>query len=134
MQIAVVAKGPKVNSAIMISIVDDDPLVREATTDLINSLGYAARAYESAEKFLDSGEVKNTSCLITDLQLPGLNGIELQKQLHVDGHRTPVIFITAFPEAKAREHALGAGAVAFLAKPFEEKALISSLQIALHAA
>ena len=86
----------------MISIVDDDPEVRDATTDLINSLGYEARAYELAEKFLDSGQVKNTSCLILDLQLPGLNGIDLQKQLRIDGHLTPVIFITAFPEARVR--------------------------------
>lgn len=115
----------------MISIVDDDPLVREATTDLVHSLGYKARAFESAEKFLDSGQVKNTSCLITDLQLPGLNGIDLQKQLRIDGHQTPVIFITAFPEARARESALAAGALAFLAKPFEEADLIGSLRVAL---
>jgi FixJ family two-component response regulator len=119
-------------SATVISIVDDDPWAREGTVDLINSLGYATRAYKSAEKFLDSGQVQNTSCLITDLHLPGLNGIELQRQLQDDGYRTPVIFVTAFTEAKVRERALSAGAIAFLAKPFDESALISSLQTALN--
>jgi FixJ family two-component response regulator len=123
--------GTIVCSAITISIVDDDPLVRGATADLLNSLGYTASAYESAEKFLDSGQARNTSCLITDLHLPGLSGIELQKQLRSDGHRTPVIFITAFPEARARECALADGALAFLAKPFEEPDLLSSLKVAL---
>jgi len=118
----------------MISIVDDDPLVRESTVDLVNSLGYAATAFESAEAFLDSGHVKRSSCVITDLQLPGLDGIELQEQLQLDGHRTPVLFITAFPEARVRARAMAAGAVAFLTKPFEETALISSLETALKSA
>jgi FixJ family two-component response regulator len=115
----------------MISIVDDDPIVRDATVDLMSSLGYQASAYVSAEQFLDSGQAKNTSCLITDLQLPGLNGFELQAKLRHDGCRTPVIFITAFPEAKARAQALAAGAVAFLTKPFKETELVDSLQLAL---
>ena len=119
---------------LMISIVDDDPTVREATVDLINSLGYEAFAFESAEQFLDSGQAKNTTCLITDLQLPGLSGVELQTQLQRDGYRTPIIFITGFPEAKAQTRALAAGAVAFLTKPFEETALIDSLRIALKSA
>jgi FixJ family two-component response regulator len=118
----------------MISVVDDDPLVREATADLINSLGYTALVFGSAEQFLDSGEVKNTSCLITDLQLPGLDGIDLQQQLQVDGYCVPVIVITAYPEARAHARALAAGAIAFLAKPFEQAALVSSLNAALKAA
>lgn len=115
----------------MITIVDDDPLVRDATVDLISSLGYSAVAFDSAEKFLDSGYVANTSCLITDQQLPGLSGTELQKQLRNDGHRTPIIFITAFPEEKVRTLALNAGAVAYLTKPFEEADLIDSIRAAL---
>ena len=118
----------------MISIVDDDPLVREATVDLIQSLGYAAVAFESAEQFLDSGELTNTSCLITDQQLPGLSGIELQKLLRTEGYGTPVIFMTAFPEAKVRDRALSAGAIAYLAKPFEQRVLIVSLETALKTA
>ena len=81
------------NSTIMISIVDDDPLVRESMVDLMNSLGYSAVAFESAEAFLDSGHRKSTSCLITDLQLPGLNGLELQEQVRADDRRTAVIII-----------------------------------------
>lgn len=122
------------NNAIMISIVDDDPFVRESTVDLVNSLGYRAAAFESAENFLDSGQIGNTSCLITDLQLPGLNGVELQEQLRIDGHRTPVIVITAFPEARIRARAIAAGAVAFLPKPFEEAVLIESIESALNGA
>jgi len=115
----------------MISIVDDDPLVRESTVDLINALGYAAKAFESAEAFLDSDQVNSTSCLITDLQLPGLNGIELQEQLKHEGNPVPVIVITAFPEARIHARVMATGAVAFLTKPFEEAALISSLNAAL---
>jgi FixJ family two-component response regulator len=115
----------------MISIVDDDASVRDATVDLINSLGYTAVAFESAEKFLDSGQVKHTSCLITDQQLPGLSGIELQALLRIEGHRTPVIFITAFPRANDRERALQDGAIAYLIKPFEQAVLLDSLRTAL---
>ena len=115
----------------MISIVDDDPLVRSATADLLNSMGYSAIAFESAEQFLDSGHIKNTWCLITDQQLPGLSGTELQTQLRRDGYRTPVIFITGFPEQQVRERALSEGAIAFLPKPFEEMALVNSLEVAL---
>lgn len=118
----------------MISIVDDDPLVREATLDLIHSLGYSAAAFDSAERFLDSGQVKKTSCLITDQQLPGLSGTELQRHLQAEGYKTPVIFITAFPEVRVRESALRAGAVAYLTKPFEQDDLVDSLAIALNAA
>jgi FixJ family two-component response regulator len=120
------------NTAILISIVDDDPFVRESTVDLVNSLGFAAAAFESAEAFLVSGRVKDTSCLITDLQLTGLSGVELQERLQRGGHGPPIIFITAFPEARVRARAMAAGAVAFLTKPFEETALINSLSVALN--
>jgi FixJ family two-component response regulator len=134
---AIRTHGGRIESTRMIctivSIVDDDRLVRDATVDLLNSLGYTALGFESAEKFLDSGEVKNTGCLITDQQLPGLSGTELQKYLCGEGYRTPVIFITGFPEPIVRERAIGAGAIAFLTKPFEEAALVNSLQTALSA-
>ena len=119
--------------SIIVSIVDDDHLVRDATVDLLNSLGYTARGFESAEEFLDSGEVKNTCCLITYQQLPGLSGIELQKYLSGEGYRTPVIFITGFPELNVRERALGGGAIAYLTKPFEEAVLVNCLKTALSA-
>jgi FixJ family two-component response regulator len=117
----------------MICVVDDDKMVREATADLINSLGYNALVFSSAEQFLDSGHAKNASCLITDLQLPGLNGIDLQDRLHGDGYRMPVIIITAYPEPNIRARAISGGAVAFLTKPFLESSLVDSLKLALSA-
>ena len=115
----------------MISIVDDDPLVRDATVDLLNSLGYLALAFGSAEEFLETGQVETTLCLITDQQLPGLDGLGLQNTLAANGSHVAVIFITAFPDANVRERALKAGATAFLAKPFQEGDLVRALQIAL---
>jgi len=115
----------------MISIVDDDECVRESTAQLIRSLGYDATAFASAEEFLQSGQVRNTSCLITDVQMPGVSGIELQRRLLADGHRLPIIFITAFPDDRVRARALGAGAVGFLNKPYHEESLIGRLGVAL---
>jgi len=115
-----------------ISIIDDDPIVREAIADLVQSLGYEAATFESAEQFLESGAVAATSCLITDLQMPGQSGLELQKQLLAEGHRTPVIFVTAFPEEKFRNRAMTAGAVAFLSKPFRDDTLIDCVKNTLN--
>jgi FixJ family two-component response regulator len=116
--------------SILISIVDDDPVVRDATADLLNSLGFTALGFESAEEFLDSDHIKSTGCVITDQQLPGLTGTELQAQLRADGYQTPIIFITAFPEPSVRKQALEAGAVAFLPKPFEQNDLLRSIESA----
>jgi FixJ family two-component response regulator len=117
--------------ATMISIVDDDPLVRDAAVDLLSSLGYPSLAFETAEEFLNSGQIETTLCLITDQHLPGLDGLGLQNKLAADGSHIPVIFITAFPDAHIRERAMKAGATAFLAKPFEEGDLVRALQTAL---
>jgi len=117
-----------------ISVVDDDCIVREAIGDLVQSLGYEVATFESAEHFLQSGYVAETSCLITDLQMPGLTGIELQSQLVAEGHHMPVIFVTAFPEEKFRRRAMDAGAVGFLSKPFDDEALISCVETALNRA
>jgi FixJ family two-component response regulator len=122
---------PFVRNVPMISIVDDDETAREATADLVNSLGYRTSTFAGAEQFLESNAVKDTSCVITDLQMPGVDGLELQKQLAATGHSIPVIFVTAFPQEKARQRALNAGAVAFLSKPFLEASLIESLETAL---
>jgi FixJ family two-component response regulator len=115
----------------MISIIDDEELVREPIADLISSLGHEPLIFGSAEQFLASGRVEDTACIITDLHMTGLSGLELQSRLLADGHCTPIIFITAYPKAAARVRALEAGAVAFLTKPFKEHALISSLETAL---
>src|SRR5262249_49230526 len=103
----------------MISIVDDDDCVRESLRDLIESLGYDVATFQSAERFLEAADLTETSCLISDLQMPGLSGLDLQDQLIAGGHRIPVIFVTAFPEEKLRFRAMSAGAVGFLRKPFD---------------
>ena len=116
-----------------ISIIDDDQVVREATGDLVQSLGYEVATFESAERFLEPGRLAETSCLITDLQMPGLSGLDLQSRLIAEGQRIPVIFITAFPEERFRRRAMNAGAVGFLSKPFDEEALIDCLDTARRA-
>jgi FixJ family two-component response regulator len=116
---------------VMISIVDDDEFVREATEELVRSLGYAAAGFASAEDFLQSEHLSTTACLISDVQMPGLSGIDLQRRLIADGHRVPIIFITAFPDERTRAQALGAGAVGFLTKPYREESLIECLSQAL---
>jgi FixJ family two-component response regulator len=115
----------------LVSIVDDDESVREATRGLVRSLGLAAATFASAEEFLRSDRVGDTSCLITDVQMPGLSGVDLQSCLIAQGHRTPIIFITAFPEDSVRTRVLNAGAIGFLSKPFDEECLIDCLDLAL---
>jgi FixJ family two-component response regulator len=115
----------------LISIIDDDEAIREATKGLVRSLGYQAATFASAEEFLQSDSVGNTSCLITDVQMPGLSGIDLQQGLIVRGIRMPTIFITAFPEERTRLRALTAGAFGYLDKPFSEQSLVSCLDKAL---
>jgi FixJ family two-component response regulator len=115
----------------MIAIVDDDESVRESTKGLVRSFGYAATAFASAEDFLRSDRLHDASCLISDVQMPGLTGVELQDRLAAAGNRMPVIFITAFPEERIRARALAAGACGFLAKPFSDDSLIGCLDKAL---
>ncbi|MGA7330725.1 MAG: response regulator [Pseudolabrys sp.] len=115
----------------VIVIIDDDESFRRATTSFVRSLGYGTASYDSAEAFLKSDHISDADCLITDVQMPGMTGIELQDRLIAQGHSLPVIFITAFPEMRARAQALAAGAVGFLAKPFDDHNLISCLNEAL---
>jgi FixJ family two-component response regulator len=115
----------------VISIVDDDVIMRTATRRLIKSLGLNAHTFASAEEFLESGRARDSSCVITDMQMPGLNGAELQRELTAQGVNTPIIFVTAFPEDSLRRRVLDAGAVGFLSKPFDEERLISCLKTAL---
>src|SRR6516162_10342320 len=104
----------------MISIIDDDPSVRVATDGLVRSLGYRAATFASAEEYLQSDCMSDTSCVIADIQMPGLSGVELQSLLIARGSRTPMIFVTAFPEERIRKQVLEAGAIGFLSKPFDE--------------
>ena len=115
----------------IVSVVEDDPMVRDSTVDLLNSSGYTSLGFESVEEFVNSGEVANTYCLITDQQLPGLSGTDLQVYLRAAGYRTPVIFITAYDVPTVRERALATGAIAYLTKPFDEAVLMDCLQAAL---
>ena len=115
----------------VIAIVDDDESFRHATLSFVRSLGYSAAAFPSADAFLNSNAVEATDCLITDVQMPGMTGIELQRYLLAQGNRVPVIFVTAYPETEVRGHALRAGAVGFLGKPFGDESLISCLHKAL---
>jgi FixJ family two-component response regulator len=115
----------------MISIIDDDAAVREATGQLVRSLGYRSATFASAEDFLQSDRIAETACLITDMQMPGLSGIELQSVLIARGNRTPMIFVTAFAEERTRRRALEAGAIGFLAKPLDQACLIEHIETAL---
>jgi len=114
-----------------ISIVDDDELARDGIGALVESLGYNAVTFTSAEHFLRSDVIAETTCLITDMQMPGLSGLELQEALRSQGYQTPVIVITAYPNEKHRTRALANGAVGFLSKPFDEKSLIECLATAI---
>lgn len=115
----------------MISIIDDDVFMRDATKRLVKSLGLNATTFASAEEFLESDRLDDTACVITDMQMPGLSGADLQRLLIAQGVNTPIIFITAFPEEKLRSRVLNAGAVGFLSKPFDEGHLIRCLKMAL---
>jgi two-component system, LuxR family, response regulator FixJ len=119
------------SEAPLISIVDDDALARDGIRELVESLGYNAVTFASAEHFLQSGVIAHTTCMIVDLQMPGLNGVELQEALRAKGYRTPVIVITAFPNETHRKRALDGGAVDFLGKPFDEASLIRCLTAAI---
>lgn len=115
----------------MISIVDDDESVRESTSSLVRSLGYRTAAFPSAEAFLNSGSLEETSCVITDIQMAGLSGVDLQDRLAAAGCTVPIIFITAFPDERTQFHVLQAGAAGYLTKPFSDEHLIACLESAL---
>jgi FixJ family two-component response regulator len=117
-------------SQALIAIVDDDETVRDATEQLVQSLDYNASTFGSADEFLKSEQVHDTSCLITDVQMPGLNGIDLQDRLIARGHRIPIIFMTD----SVRARAMKAGAVCFLNKPLREDHFIGCIEKALMAA
>jgi FixJ family two-component response regulator len=115
----------------VVAIVDDDDLMRTALQGLLKSAGLLAQSFASAEDFLKSGQQHDTGCLITDIRMPGMSGLELQAQLNADHCRIPTIFITAHGDARMRMQAMRAGAVEFLAKPFDDEALLESVRAAM---
>ena len=116
----------------LISVVDDDASVRESLRCLIRSVGFAVEAFASAEEFLKSDHLHNTRCLILDVRMPGMNGLELQRRLAAGHRKIPVIFITAHGIGAARSQALKDGAVDYLSKPFREEALLHAIHAALN--
>src|ERR1700681_1564314 len=115
----------------LVAIVHDDDSMRSALEGLLRAGGLSAQAFASAEEFLNSGQQRQTACLITDIRMPGMSGLELQAKLNAEHCRIPTIFITAHGDTKMRMQALRAGAVEFLAKPFDDDALLGSVRAAL---
>ena len=115
----------------IVAIVDDDESVRRALQGLLKAVGLQAKAFASAEEFLDSGQQHHTACLVTDIRMPGMSGLDLQARLNSQNCRIPTIFITAHGDANMRMQALRAGAVEFLAKPFSDDVLLDNVRAAL---
>jgi FixJ family two-component response regulator len=115
----------------MVAIIDDDDLMRSALQGLMKTVGLPAQAFASAEEFLKSGQQRQAGCLIADIRMPGMSGLELQAHLNAGRFKIPIIFITAHGDEKMRMQALRAGAVEFVAKPFDDEALLESVRAAL---
>jgi FixJ family two-component response regulator len=114
-----------------IAVVDDDPMVGEATAELIESFGLVAHIFSSAQAYLKSNCVRRAACVVADMQMPGMDGLQLQQRLARSGHPVPIIFVTAFPDERVRERAMKAGAVNYLSKPFEPRDLIGCIRSAI---
>jgi FixJ family two-component response regulator len=119
------------SAAPLISIVDDDDSLRNSLNNLIRSVGFGVQGFSSAEAFLNSNQLQDTACLILDVRMPGMSGLELQRQLVATHCGIPIIFITSHGDDNARTRALEAGAVDFLYKPFREEALLNAIHTAL---
>ena len=115
----------------IVMIVDDDDSIRKAVRRLMKSYGFAVETFASAEEFLGSDRLAKTSCLILDIHMPGMNGLELQKRLVASGSVVPIIFITAFTDDRARAQAMSAGAAGYLAKPFSDDELLNCIHSVL---
>ena len=116
---------------LLISIVDDDEALRNSLDDLVQSIGFRTQGFPSAEAFLGSSQARDTACLILDVRMPGMNGLDLQRRIVATRWRIPIIFITSHADDNARARALEAGAVAFLYKPFREEELLNAIDAAL---
>jgi FixJ family two-component response regulator len=119
------------SSAPVIAIVDDDDALRNSLDDLIRSIGYRALSFRSAEAFLNSNQARDAACLILDVRMPGMSGLDLQHQIVGAKWQIPIIFITSHVDDAARTRALEAGALAFLYKPFHEEELLNAIDVAL---
>jgi FixJ family two-component response regulator len=116
----------------IISIIDDDPSARLATGRLVRSLGWPAHTFASSEEFLESPQLAQTCCLVSDVQMPRVDGLELQRRLASQDNLIPIIFMTAFPQEAARKRAMAAGAVCFLTKPIDASTLSDCIKAALN--
>ncbi|MFC0240738.1 response regulator transcription factor [Rhodopseudomonas telluris] len=115
----------------IVAVIDDDENVRIAIVALVRSIGYEARGYSSAQDYLASDLCGSAGCLITDVQMPGLSGLDLHARLVAESRDCPVVFITAFPEARAEARAKAFGAIAFLSKPFDAQVMVRCIEQAL---
>jgi FixJ family two-component response regulator len=111
----------------LISVIDDDESIRTAIYNLLRSLGYIVHVFPSAEAFLESPQLHNTWCVIADVRMPGMSGVDLQFRLRREGNTLPFVFVTAVPEESVRARALEYGAICFLTKPFDQDSLIACL-------
>ena len=117
---------------LVIAVVDDDEMVRTGLERLLRTSGYPVSAFASAEEFLASGRLQECRCLIADIRMPGMSGLDLQSQLNAEGYRIPIIFITAHGDEKMRIRAMKDGAVAFLAKPYDNAVLLDRVRACLN--
>ena len=115
----------------LVAVVDDDDLMRSALQGMLKSVGLPSQTFASAEEFLESGQLQQTACLIADIRMPGMSGLELQAKLNAEDCRIPTIFITAHGDTRMRMEALRAGAMEFMAKPFDDGVLLESVRAAL---
>lgn len=115
----------------LVVIVDDDEMVCEATAALVETFGLAVRTFASGEALLQSGCVPQSTCLVADVQMPSIGGVELYRLITESGHHIPVVFITAVADAEARSRALAEGAIGYLNKPFEPTQLLKCLRVAI---
>jgi FixJ family two-component response regulator len=132
-QVSLCGQDIRLNNPV-ISIIDDDELVRDAVQNLVRSLGYVALVFASAEDYLRSESARISSCLITDVQMPGMSGADLQNHLIADGNQTPIIFMSAFRDENVRARVIKAGGYGFLEKPLDENVLVQCLEKALRTA
>jgi FixJ family two-component response regulator len=115
----------------MISIIDNDEFMLDAVRSLVRSLGYSAAVFSSAEDYLQSDYLRDSACVIADVQMPGMTGADLQDRLIADGLRTPIIFMTAYSDERVQKRVMDAGAFGFLSKPFDEECLIKCIDEAV---